>query len=231
MIRTVRECYILWATVRPAWCANRLRIAGNSWLKTANKPKRVNVKVAVSFPEHEKELKTLLKDTAEIIMVGENRPGVTYPFYQLTSELHAADDSIVILASDDIMAIPYWDAWVSHHFDEFDGCLLVNDGYQSGSCVTLPILTFSCLLKLNRILYHPAYYRAFSDSELYDVLEEMKLLKNLRLENQPTFEHIHWAGAKRGPDEWDKRVVNFFAADKETYERRKRMSLLEKLKV
>jgi hypothetical protein len=216
------------------------------WFTLADYPNRLFVRIGVSFEDHEVEVKRLLRENARAsgrlglaalggsvltMQVGNDKPGVAGPTYQLSRTVEAQPRDIVILGSDDMRPAPFWDVWVTKQFDGFDGCLLVNDGYQIGECVTIPIMTFGCLQRLNKIIYHPAYSHAYSDSELYDVLKEMNLLKNLRMEGV-VFEHIHWvANNKRVKDEWDHRAVSHFYEDQALYNKRKMLSLEEKLKV
>ena len=228
----IRDAYILWPTIRPNWCANALKRAPGSWLNLANRPQNVHAKIAVNFEGHKAELLNFLAGipNVEVVVVGDARPGVCHASSVLSKSLQAKPEDIVILASDDFRPIPYWDAWMSQHFDDFDGCLLVNDGYQTGACVTLPIMTYACLLKLNRIIYHPIYHHMYSDAELFDVLVELKLLKNLRIANQPTFEHVHWVIQKRVEDQWDSRLRALWVQDMQTYGQRKPLLVSEKLK-
>jgi hypothetical protein len=166
------------------------------------------------------------------MIVGDEKPGVAYATHCLSQSVIARHEDIIILASDDMRPPRSWDTWVLEHFREgFDGCLLVNDGYQTGECVTLPIMTYGCLLRLNKIIYHPAYSHAFSDNELYDICSELGLLKNLRQPNQPVFEHVHWDAGKRAIDAVDERVKALFWIDKEIYQKRKSLSVVEKLRV
>jgi len=232
-MRKARKIALLWPTVRPEVCAGGIAY----WLSKANKPQHISVKVACSYSQHQETLLLTLQKLCanafplEVIVAIFDSPGVTKPFYELTRDLEMDQEDIVVLASDDFKPSDFWDAWACHHFDDFDGCLLVNDGYQTGTCVTIPIMTFGCLCRLNKITYHPIYSHAYSDSELYDVLQEMKLLRNLRIPSQPVFEHVHWAVHKRVPDEWDERVKRSFFEDQALYEKRKNLPLAEKLKV
>jgi hypothetical protein len=232
-MRKARKIALLWATVRPEMCAGGIAY----WLSKANKPQHISVKVACSFPQHKEAFHAAIQKACanafplEVILAVYDRPGATRPFYELTKPLEMDHDDIVVIASDDFKPPDFWDAWASHHFDDFDGSLLPNDGYQTGKCTTLPIMTFGCLCRLNKITYHPAYFHAYSDSELYDVLQEMGLLRDLRIPSQPVFEHVHWAASKRSPDEWDDRVKRLFFQDQALYEKRKNLPLAEKLRV
>jgi hypothetical protein len=109
--------------------------------------------VAVDTPAERKEL-----DGYHVIVTNKERPGVAAATYALSSVVEADPDDIIILASDDFYPPDDWDTWVVKTLKGKVACLLIRDGYQQGGCVTLPIMTHSCLLKLNRIIYHPHYH-------------------------------------------------------------------------
>jgi len=228
----IRDAYILWPTIRPNWCANALKRAPGSWLNLADQPQNIIVKIAVNVDAQKAEVLSMLAGVpnVEVLVVGNTRSGATYPTSILAKSFQAKPEDIVILASDDFRPIKSWNTWMAKHFDGFDGCLLVNDGYQTEPSVTLPIMTYNCLLRLNRVIYHPAYHHMFSDTELYDVLAELGLLKNLRRLDQPTFEHVHWAANKRPADGFDERTKALAGVDRCTYYRRRGLPLAEKLK-
>jgi hypothetical protein len=197
------------------------------WVSLAVHPQNVKIKIAVNTQAQ----REILGEFGDVMVTGDDRPGAAYPSYCLTQSVWGlAATDVVILATDDMQPPKSWDAWVLEQFEGFDGCLMVNDGYQTGECVTLPIMTYSCLLRLNKIIFHPAYSHNFVDSELYDVCSGLGLLKNLRGPDQPIFEHVHWAAGKRATDEHDDRVKVLFWADKEKYLNRKSLPIVERLK-
>jgi hypothetical protein len=221
-----RKFVFLWPTIRPLWFRNAYRDATESWTNWAVHPENMRVQVAVNTPAQRAELPGY-----DVIVIGEQRPGAAYASYCLTKAVQAEPNDVIVLASDDMKPPRQWDKWICEQFEGFDGCLLINDGYQTEPSVTLPIMTFSCLLKLNRIIYHPAYFHMYSDTELYDVCAGFGVLKNLRLPGQPLFEHIHWAAKKRPPDAWDERTNALANVDRGTYFKRRALPLAERLKV
>ena len=214
--------YLLWPTARPA----QFKTTHKYWYDKANTPNAIKTLVAVDT-EAEKEL---LCDY-DVIVVKKDCPGVAYVSYALSSKVIAENSDIIILASDDFFPPDKWDIWVTEQLREFDGCLLVNDGYQQGGCVTIPIMSYNCLQKLNKIIYHPSYRHQYSDAELWLNLNEMGLLRNLRGQQYPTFEHKHWANGKRELDEVDQRSNSAGWYDSTNYNNRCRMLLSERLKV
>src|SRR5690606_7589151 len=106
----------------------------------------------------------------------------------------------------------------------------VNDGHQYGGCVTIPILSFECLLKLNRVIYHPSYNHQYSDAEFFNNIHQMNLVKDVR--NGPImFEHRHWACSKRGIDSIDTIINAYSAKDRTNYRNRLAISVQERLVV
>lgn len=213
--------YLLWPTVRPATFLKTV----DYWKTNAKDWSKVRVSVAVNTEEQKQQLPNF-----NVMVVGDKRTGVAYASYCLTKNLVATDKDIVILSSDDMFAPKNWDIWVVKQLSNFDGCLMVNDSYQSGGCITIPIMTFSCLKKLNKIVYHPSYGHQFSDAELFHNLHEMKMVKNLRNDKDWIFEHRHWANGKRKYDSVDNRANSSGGADGKNLKTRLRMPLKERLK-
>jgi len=214
--------YLLWPTARPKMFLQ----AHKCWIDTASDPKNIKTMVAVDSNEE----KAILSDFS-VIVVDKDHPGVAYVAYELTRNIKAKNKDIIILASDDFYPPQNWDKWLNKQLSNFDGCLLIRDGYQTGGCVTLPIMTYSCLLKLNKIIYHPSYRHQYSDAELYSILADLKLVKNFRDKQYPLFEHRHWANGKRQMDSIDAKCANVGGYDHKNYKNRQRLSTQQKLKV
>lgn len=222
--------YLLWPTVRPKVFIQ----THNYWLNICQNESRIVTKIAVNNPEQQ-----ALLDEYDVIITGEDRPGVCYPSYCLSSTLQAQDNDIVILASDDFFPPEHWDQYLLEQFESFQGCLMVRDGFQNPDpqkwvgppALTIPIMTYGCLLKLNRLIYHPAYYHICSDLELYLNVEELGLLKDNRIKDHTTFEHRHWVVRKRTIDAADQRVRSLNNQDRHTFNLRKGLSLTERLTV
>ena len=222
--------YLLWPTIR-----TKLFIKTRQyWLNNCQNKWEIKTKVAVNNPEQKSCL-----NGYDVIITGNERPGVCYPAYCLSSRLQARDNDIVILASDDFFPPEHWDHYLLRQFQDFSGCLLVRDGFQHPDprkwvgppAITIPIMTYSCLQKMNMIIYHPAYYHICSDLELYMNVHELGLLKDNRINDPITFEHRHWVVGKRNKDYADKRVRALAVKDKITFNDRKKMTLTERLKV
>ncbi|MDP1710859.1 MAG: glycosyltransferase [Candidatus Nanopelagicaceae bacterium] len=229
MVRTLLgerpQIKLLWPTVRPAIFKERIK----EWKDRAVEPSRINVEVAVNTLEQRMELSSLTVANS-VIIVGDERRGVTHAAYELTKRVDGLPGDIVILASDDFHPPQGWDEWVLSQFNGFGGCLVVRDGEQLRNCVRIPIMDFSCLVALNRITYHPSYRHMWSDNELFDVLQEKGLLRDLR-DSSPPFEHRHWFDGKRPGDDVDKLVLSWNKEDEQNYQIRLALPLKTKLTV
>jgi hypothetical protein len=212
---------ILWPTVRPGVFRERIR----EWMSRACNENNIRVKVAVNTRRQRDEL----SEFADVRVVGTDRPGVCWACWQLTRDLGGSPGDIVILASDDFYPPDEWDAWVYSQFEDFYGCLLVNDGTNRKGVITIPILDYACLKFTNHCIYHPSYVHLWSDNEFYDVLDEQNLIKDLQQPDKPVFIHKHWYHGRREKDSIDDFVHRNLERDREHYESRKGLSLAEKL--
>lgn len=206
--------HLLWPTIRPAV----MKQTYTHWCKTACDPKQIMVHIAVNTPQQREEL----GEFSSVYIVGDSRKGPVYATSVLAKMIQGQLKDIIILVSDDFFSPPNWDRWLCKIFEDFKGGIIVNDGYQMGNCVTIPIMTYDCLLKLNRIIYHPSYTWQYSDEELYHNLNEMRLLKNVR-SNGLTFEHRHWVLNKRAQDEHDQVGIKSGGQDEANFKRRMRL--------
>ena len=164
------------------------------------------------------------------------RPGVCETVTRMIkhelNEFEINDDSIVVLASDDFEAPDHWNAHLIEQFKDFDGALIVEDGYKvDTNIIPLPVVSGAFLKKLNGIIYHPDYYHFFSDQEFFELVTEMKAVKNLRGTGALKFSHKHWSFGGRKKDAFDLRNNIRWREDKATYERRQKLSIEEKLKL
>jgi hypothetical protein len=230
--------HILWCTLRTA----QFQRAHAEWIKRADNPENIQTYVAVNWKEHADELREYLKKNY-IITVNTNNIGVCYPGYQLTSKLGiemgvAKDDDIVVFASDDFMAPQGWDTYLINKLSGRDEALFVRDGYQSPDssnmlhpAITIPIMTYGCLKKMNMIIYHPAYAHMFSDCELYDNLKDMNLLYDDRMNDSTVFEHLHYAAGKRQADQADQAYNAKWAQDEITWNKRKLLPVEKRIEI
>ena len=212
------------------------------WMRRAENPENIQTYVAVNWEQHANELRDYLKKNY-LITLNTNRIGVCYPSYQLSSNLgvnmgQCKDDDIVVFASDDFMAPQGWDTYLIDKLKGRTSALFVRDGYQLPDssnmlhpAITIPIMTYDCLLKINRAIYHPSYNHMFSDCELYLTLKDLGLLYDDRLNDETTFEHHHYAAGKRQPDQADQAYNNKWKEDEITWNKRKDMSVEERILV
>ena len=230
--------HILWATIRPDEFIKK----HTEWIKRANNKEKIKTYVAVNWLEHADKLRDYLKNDY-IITLNTNNIGVCYPSYQLSSNLgtkmgKCENSDIVIFASDDFMAPESWDSYLIDKFKNKSGLLMVRDGYQLPDssnmlypAITIPIMTFESLLKLNKVIYHPKYNHMFSDVELYFNAKDLGLLYDDRLNDETTFEHHHYAAGKRQADNADQAYNMKWKDDELTWNQRKLMAVEERIKV
>lgn len=232
------KIHILWCTLRPA----QFKSAHSEWIKRADNPQNIQTYVAVNWQQHADELREYLKSNF-LITVNTNKIGVCYPSYQLSSNLGikmgvTKDDDIVIFASDDFMAPQGWDTYLINKLRGRDDALMVRDGYQLPdssnmlhAAITIPIMTYGCLKKINMVIYHPSYNHMFSDCELYNNLKDLGLLYDDRMNDTTVFEHLHYAAGKRNADDADQAYNAKWKDDEITWNNRKVMSVEERIVV
>jgi hypothetical protein len=225
--------HILWATIRPQLFNQMYKL----WLERSSN-KDIITHVAVNSEADANIVKQVLGKNDEVIIVTSDRKGVCYPSYMLSSKLEANKEDIVVFASDDFEPIQNWDVYLENKLKNREGLLFVRDGYQLPDSsnmltpvITIPIMTFGCLEKLNKVIYHPAYYHMHSDGELYLNVKELGLLIDERMTDTTEFTHHHWAAGKRNPDQNDHNYNNKWSEDDNTWKMRKNMTVEERLKV
>jgi hypothetical protein len=231
--------HILWATIRP----QQFKKMHSEWIKRADNPENIQTYVAVNWEQHATELKDYLKNNF-LITLNTNKIGVCYPSYQLSSNLgikmgKCEDNDIIVFASDDFMAPEGWDTYLVNKLeDKGDVCLMCLDGYQLPDssnmlhpAITIPIMTYGCLRKMNGIIYHPAYNHMFSDCELYNNLKDLNLLFDDRLNDETMFEHLHYAAGKRESDQADQAYNSKWAEDDLTWKKRQTMSVEKRIEI
>ncbi len=212
---------LLWPTIRPSMMKDAYKI----WLEKADKPDDISIDIAVNTA---KQRNGLLKFNS-VIVVGDKHPGAAYATYMLSRNVRLKDTDLVILASDDFIPPKSWDTWAKKQLRDKCACLVVRDGYQVGGAVTIPIMTYGCLRRLNHVIYHPEYYHQYSDAELYEVLRSLGMMIKLRGKEHPLFEHKHWANGKRKLDEYDNICNKKGGVDEKTYQRRQKLPVEKRL--
>lgn len=230
--------HILWATIRP----QQFEKVHSEWIKRSVDPKNIKTYVTVNNAEHKDQLRLYLEDEV-LINLNINRVGVCYPSYQLSSKLGdkfgiCKEDDIVIFASDDFLPPQRFDEYLINKFKGRDGVLMCRDGYQLPDssnmlfpAITIPIMTYGSLLKLNRIIYNPSYNHMFSDVELYYNARDLNILIDDRMTDETVFEHHHYAAGKRRVDQMDQAYNLKWKEDELTWNRRKNLPVEERIKI
>jgi len=218
----VTTIHLLWPTVRP----EAMKAAYRHWMEAAIRKDWIRLKLAVNSESD----RAHLAEFPDVLVLGAKRRGAAFATYSLFKEVAGEPGDVVVFAADDIFAPPSWDDWLVAQFAGRDDAIIVNDGGQYGPCVPQPIMTYSCVLRMNRAVIHPSYQHFCADSELYTNLSEMGALRDLRA--SPTvFEHRNWAWLKRAKDEHDEYNIGVWARDAENLHARLQMPLSERLKV
>jgi hypothetical protein len=71
----------------------------------------------------------------------------------------------------------------------------------------------------------------FSDCELYNNLKDLNLLYDDRMSDETIFEHLHYAAGKRNADQADQAYNSKWAEDDVTWQKRKSMTVQERILV
>ena len=82
---------------------------------------------------------------------------------------------------------------------------------------------------MDGVIYHPAYNHMFSDCELYNNLKDLNLLYDDRLNDETTFEHLHYAAGKREADQADQAYNAKWGEDDTTWKKRQSMTAEERI--
>jgi len=223
-----RAIHILWPTARPAVMVGQY--FHWNYRRTSESPCYLTVAVNTEAEADGIKKSDLWTKSNQVIVTGAHRLGPVWPVYQLCKQLTANDDDIVILGTDDFSPPEGWDDFILKRLD-YCGALIINDGVRKRGdrLMTLPIMTYSCLLKINRLIVHPDYGWHFADAELYENLDALGLLRDARGFNDPVFEHLHWTRGKRKKDDIDQIARRTHSKDKLTFARRMKMTIEERL--
>ena len=226
--------HILWCTLRPQVFINNYKI----WISKSKTKESIKTYSCVNFEDHKKIINDQVPDVNVIVSDRPNRIGVCYPSYLLSSSLEANSNDIVVFASDDFLPPDNWDEYLINKLSNRDGVLMVRDGYQLPDssnmqfpCVTIPIMTYSALLKMNKVIYHPSYNHMYSDSELFLTSKELGILIDDRISDITIFEHFHYAAGKRNADHADHAYNNKWKEDELNWNNRRMLPVEERIKV
>lgn len=223
--------HLLWCTIRPGQFIQ----SHKEWISRSTNPNIITTYVAVNWEQHREEIKKYLDTSKNYIMnLNTSKVGVCGPSYQLSSSLgikmgKCTDTDIVVFASDDFIPPVGWDEYLKNKLEGVgDKALFVRDGYQLPDssnmlhpAITIPIMTYGCLRKMNGVIYHPSYCHMFSDCELYDNLVDLGLLLDDRITDETIFEHHHHAAGKRNADQADQMYHMKWKEDEDMWNIRK----------
>jgi hypothetical protein len=207
-------------------------------MKKAKNKDNVYLQVVVNKEVHKKEIEDFKIDNCEVFYFDTNIKGVCLSTYYLTNSLKANDKDIIIVCSDDFFAPEYWDEYLINQFKDFNGGIIVNDGYQDPyvinyrTSITIPIMTYYCLKQLNMATYHPSYIHFWGDTELYFNIRDLGLLKDDRINDNTLFEHRHYyTGKHREKDEHDESNLSTLKLDENNYNTRMKLNVSERIKM
>jgi hypothetical protein len=228
------DIYFIWGTVRPDMMYETYK----HWINTCVLETTIHVKCAVSTIEQKQKIDSFNIPNCDVFVVNE-KPGYTYAVNYLSQNLIANNDDVLIYLTDDFYSPFGWDSYLTNKFLNFDGGLFLNDGYQDvhskngiGLALTITCITYSCLIKLNRVVLHPDYYHFYSDNEIFQNLKALNLLKDDRDIDDEIFEHRHYAhGNGRSKDKHDEKHILHCKTDGETFNRRMKLPIEERLKI
>jgi hypothetical protein len=226
----MRNYYFLWATIRPDYVKNTYK----EWVDKCKDISKIVTKIAVITEQQKEKIDSFNFPDCEVIVYDEKK-GYNAAITHLTKTIECNDDDILLLLSDDFFPCNNWDVYLDKKFENWDGALFLNDGYQETVkegclCITLACMTFKCLKKLNRMVFHPDYRHYFSDNEAFVNLKELGLLKDDRDIDKEIFEHRHYILGKRKQDDNDILNYSFWDQDKATSQRRLILPIEERLK-
>jgi hypothetical protein len=240
---------ILWATARPKMFIQRHK----NWMKNASKKHFIHTLVAVNTIDEKDEIllnydeisQRLQDYQVKVKVTGDENLGVVYPIYELSKDLKLNDKDIVIVVCDDVECPENWDEYLVDEFKLWNGALMIRDGYQHYEydiskmiskkiippAVSMPVMTFKCLKKLNMIIFHPDYKHYFADNELFLNLYELGLLKDDRNSDSVIFEHIHYCTGKRASDKLDDKIIGLGNQDRGMYFKRINLAVQDRIKL
>lgn len=150
---------------------------------------------------------------------------------KMLKELNCEKDTdIIFFVSDDLYPPQDWDLAMVAETENYCGAVQFNDNIRRGAPIfATGCITYGALKKINRTMCHPDYYHCWSDNEVFDNLTEMGMLKDVSQTNPATFDHRHFCEGGRPQDENDIYYHSRFEEGKATYERRKKLTVRQRL--
>lgn len=224
---TKKMIRVLWPTIRPAVAIAQ----ANKWREAAgadSSSEYFQIQFGINDEAHRKPF----EDAGESYAWYDVRPGVCATATRMSRAVSAMceDSDIIVLASDDFTVPVGWSEYLREQYIGFDGALIVNDGYKiETDIIPLPILSGKLLKRMNGVIYNPVYHHVFSDNELYDIVSEMRLVRNRRDSEAPKFAHKHWIYGARKKDEFDRRYDTWWAEDEKLFRKRKAWPIEKKI--
>jgi hypothetical protein len=222
---------LLWATIR----MDMFRENHAEWMKNAKDVSKIQTYVAVNN-EEQKSILLEYDESLDIVVIGDQNFGVAKPLYEITKNLQGQPNDIIVATFDDVHSFPDWDVFLYDCFKDHDGAIYLNDGVQSPDnhkdyLITIPCMTFSCLEKINKIIFHPVYDHFFGDDEFTGILRDLKVLKDCRGYDKPAFRHFHSSNRLRPQDDVDARNYSRLEFDRAKFWIRTGYTLEEKLQL
>lgn len=227
----MRRIIISWATIRPKMFTQTYK----QWkLKADNK--NFLTYVGCNTEEEKLQFEKLNPNNDNMITIplGSDIKGVPTANYRLLQKLDFNDEDIIIIGADDFIPPKQWDSIIQDIYSRYDGCVIFNDGNPDRfkAIITIPILSGRLLKKMNKIIYHPAYFHNWADQEFFLNVTEMNEVADLRyFKPNIIFEHRHWLFQKRVADKVDQYAISKENEDRLTWEKRRNLPLEERLKV
>ncbi len=212
---------IVWPTVRPDLMASTYA----HWRETSRHPERVSCVVGTNGDP------CIIRSKYPVVHkhLGPACIGPSKAVHKLSRSIPDTPD-IIVVATDDFYSPKNWDVWLDENIQE--SCVLVvRDGIHTvgARIVTIPILSRDAFSKLGRIITHPDYYWGYADNELYENAAALGILKEMRSDSDPVFEHRHYTLGRRRMDSHDRRARLVGRQDEITFERRMKLSISERL--
>jgi len=230
-----KNIYICWASIRP----HAVKEVSKEWLENCVFKENLYWKIAMASEEQKAEVEALNIPNCDVIAVTD-KVSYNHAITQITLNLEMNDEDILIVVSDDMYCFSGWDMYLRQRFEEWQGAIFINDGCGIYSrIITLACMTFACIKKLNKIIYHPVYTHFYSDDEAYWNLLELGLLQDNRsLQDEhgnfidpAYFQHKHYGTDGTRPDIHDNRYKQSYTTDGHIFHKRRNMPIHERLKL